>query len=53
MERLMEMAGKVSDQAEVYALDQTTDGVSFENGKLKDIESSLQSGVSLRLIKDG
>ncbi len=53
MERLMEMAKRVSDQVEIYSLDQTTDGVSFENGKLKDIESSLQSGLSLRMIKDG
>ena len=53
MERLMEMAKRVSDQVELYALEETGDGVSFENGKLKEIESQSQSGISLRIIKDG
>lgn len=47
------MAKTVSDQAEIYSLDETTDGISFENAKLKDIESKAQSGLSLRIIKDG
>ncbi len=53
MEKLMEMARKVGDQVEIYALDETADGVSFENAKLKDLESKVQSGLSLRLLKDG
>lgn len=53
MERLFEMATKVSDQAELYAVDGRGDGISFENAQLKDIESSMQSGLSLRIIKDG
>jgi PmbA protein len=53
MERLMEMAKKVTDGAEIYALDETGDGVGFENGRLKEIESKSQSGVSLRIIKNG
>lgn len=53
MEKLLEMAKRVSDQAEIYALDETTDGISFEDATLKDIESRTQSGVSLRIIKDG
>ena len=48
MERLMEMAKRVSDLAELYAIDEKETKVSFENGKLKDIESSIQSGISLR-----
>jgi PmbA protein len=53
MDRLFEMATRVSDQAEIYAVDGRADGISFENAQLKDIESSMQSGLSLRIIKDG
>ncbi len=53
MEKLVEIAKKVSDQVEVYSLQETGDGVSFENAKLKDVGSKIQSGFSLRLIKDG
>ena len=31
MERLLEMARKAADAAEIYALDETGDGVGFEN----------------------
>jgi len=53
MENLLEMAGKVSDQAEVYSIEEGKDKITFENGKLKDIDSSIQSGMSLRIIRDG
>ena len=53
MDKLMDMAKRVSDQVEVYSLQQISDGVSFENAKLKDIESTDQAGVSLRIVKDG
>ncbi len=52
MERLLEMAKKVCDKAEVYSVDSRGDSVSFEDARLKDIESSMQSGVCLRIIKD-
>ncbi|OYD13928.1 Zn-dependent protease [candidate division WOR-3 bacterium JGI_Cruoil_03_44_89] len=53
MERLMQIARKVSDKVEIYSLDETSNSVSFENAKLKDIDSKFQSGFSLRIIKDG
>ena len=53
MEKLLEMAMKVSDQAEAYAIDTSGDRISFENSRLKDIKSSIQSGVSLRVLKNG
>ncbi len=53
MEQLLEMARKVSDKAEVYSFDARGDSVSFENAHLKDIDSSIQSGISLRIIKNG
>lgn len=52
MELLLEMAKKVSDKAEVYSVDSEGDSVSFENAQLKDIDSSIQSGISLRIIKN-
>jgi PmbA protein len=52
MEQLLEQAKKVSDQSEVFYQGQRSDRISFENGRLKDIESRDQSGVSLRLIRD-
>ena len=53
MEALLEIAKRVSDQVEIYSLEQTIDSVSFEDAKLKDIDSKLQSGTSLRIAKDG
>ncbi len=53
MEKLMEIAKKVADRVEIYSESGASDGVSFENARLKDIESSLQSGTGLLLIKDG
>ena len=52
MEKLMEIAKKVSDKVEIYSLEQITDLISFENAKLKDVDSKLQSGFSLRIMKD-
>ena len=49
----MEIAKKVSDKVEIYSLEKTENGIVFENAKLKDIDSKLQSGFSLRIIKDG
>jgi len=53
MEKLLEIASKKTDQAEIYSLDETSDEIRFEDGKLKDIESKSQSGISLRMIKEG
>lgn len=53
MRKLLEKALKLSDQAEVYGHSYDMNVVSFQNARLQDIESSMQTGVSLRLIKDG
>lgn len=53
MEQLLEMARKASDKAEVYSINTRGDSISFEDARLKDIESRIQSGVSLRIIKNG
>jgi PmbA protein len=53
MEKLLEMAGRAADQAEVFSAEQTSRAVSFQDAKLYDIKTSFLSGVSLRIIKDG
>ena len=53
MERLLEMAKQAGDSAEVYALEEAGDSISFENGSLKEIESQSQAGMSLRILKGG
>jgi PmbA protein len=52
MEKLLEMAKKVCDKAEVYSVEYTNNHVSFENAKLQNIDNKFQSGLSLRIIKD-
>jgi PmbA protein len=53
MEKLLEMAKKVCDKVEVYSVEYTNNHVSFENAKLQNIDNKFQSGISLRIIKDG
>lgn len=53
MEKLLEMAKKVCDQAEIYYNEPNSSEVIFQKGELHDIESQLQSGMALRIIKDG
>lgn len=53
MQRLLEMAKKVCDQAEIFGLDYSHNIASFKNAKLHDIDTNMQSGLSLRIIKDG
>jgi PmbA protein len=53
MEKLLELACRRADQVEVMTGAMKSDDVSYEDSKLKDIESKLRTGVWLRLIKDG
>jgi len=53
MEKLLNMARKVCDQAEIYYCEPTSSEVMFQKGELHDIESQFQSGIALRIIKDG
>ena len=53
MEQLLQMAKSACDQAEIYSISYSDDTVFFENAKLNNIDSKVQSGVSLRIIKDG
>jgi PmbA protein len=53
MEKLLEIARASCDQAEVYAVSDRYNAVSFADAKLHDIEGARLSGVSLRILKDG
>ncbi len=53
MEKLLEMAKKVCDQVEIYYNQPKASEVIFQKGELHDIESQMQSGMALRIIKDG
>jgi PmbA protein len=53
MEELLEMAGRVCDEAEVYSIEQNHRPVTFKDAKIHDVDSKFQSGISLRVIKNG
>jgi len=53
MEKLLEMAKQVCNQAEVYSIEDYDNSVSYRDAKLHDVDSKFQSGFSLRIIKDG
>jgi PmbA protein len=52
MDKLMTLIKAHSDQAEVYSLNQTQNILEFEDNRLKDIRSTMQGGIALRLIKE-
>ena len=52
MDDLMARAKMQGDQAELYSVEQTENAIVFEDSKLQDIKSNMQSGVTVRLIKE-
>ncbi len=53
MEQLLQMAKKVCDKTEIYSIEYADNSVFFENAKLNNMDSKFQSGLSLRIIKEG
>ncbi len=53
MEHLIDLAKQKVDQAEVYFTEESSDSISFSDGKLDKADSSLSSGIALRVIHDG
>ena len=53
MEQLLKIARNRCDQAEIFALSRTSNAVSFENARPHAIDTGIQSGSSLRIIKEG
>jgi PmbA protein len=53
MKSLIDCAGSVGAEFEIYSRSSETKSVSIENSELKDVKSCMSSGVGLRLIKNG
>lgn len=53
MRGLIECAERSGAEFEIYSRSSETKVVTIENSELKDVESGMISGVSLRLLKDG
>jgi PmbA protein len=53
VEKLLQMAKKVCDEAEIYSIEGRDNSVFFKNDGLDDMDSKFQSGMSLRIIKGG
>lgn len=53
MKNLIECAARTGAEFEIYSRSQETKAISIENSELKGAESSMSSGVSLRLVKNG
>ncbi len=51
MDKLLELAGKAADEAEVYRYGTNNASLSIENGTVSEIGGSLQDGYALRIIK--
>jgi PmbA protein len=53
MKEMLKIASGKSDKAELFYLEEKTDLIMFENSKLKDIDTKIQSGISCRIQKNG
>ncbi|WP_353892417.1 TldD/PmbA family protein [Proteinivorax hydrogeniformans] len=53
MEKLLNKALEVAEQAEIYVREVSSTSVSIKLNKLKGIESEKKTEVSLRIVKDG
>uniref|UniRef100_A0A7C4XL26 TldD/PmbA family protein n=1 Tax=candidate division WOR-3 bacterium TaxID=2052148 RepID=A0A7C4XL26_UNCW3 len=52
MEKILSKMGKKVDSAELYHYRTAFQVVKYENGKLNELDSSIQSGYSLRILKN-
>jgi PmbA protein len=53
MEKLLSMAKKACGNAEIYSLQLETNSVVYQNARLQNIDTSIQGGICLRVIKEG
>ena len=53
MERILEIAEKHSDSAEVFNISNSMHTTESKNYGLTNMESTIQSGYALRILKDG
>ena len=53
MDKLLKLASQAADQAEVCFSEYSSDSLEFSDGKLDKCDSTLNSGIALRVIKNG
>jgi PmbA protein len=53
MKKLLSIASRVSDQAEVFSVREDSGSLEMRNGTPTDVSASIQSGYALRILKDG
>jgi PmbA protein len=53
MEKLLKIAREVSDQVEIFSHKSSQTRTSFEDSSLRNIDTTYQCGIALRLIRDG
>jgi PmbA protein len=53
MERLLEIARKQAEAVTVYGASYTVDSVSFDNARLKAVDTSMNSGTAITVVKNG
>lgn len=53
MKELVKIALESAEQAELYYKEESSDSISFVDAKLDKADSSMSSGLALRIIKDG
>ena len=53
MERILNEANKVAEEAEVFCITSEATPVQFEANRLKHVQSKQSTSVALRIIKDG
>ncbi|HRY61478.1 MAG TPA: DNA gyrase modulator, partial [Candidatus Fermentibacter sp.] len=53
MEKLLRMAMDAADQAEVFYREHSSTSLSMRNGSVTELSTSINSGYSLRIIRDG
>jgi len=53
MEKLLKMAERVADEAEVFYHEYDASSISIRDEDLREVESTIQIGYAIRLIKNG
>ncbi|MBI2867395.1 MAG: TldD/PmbA family protein [Chloroflexi bacterium] len=53
LERVIDQAKKVAQQAEAFWVDSQSTPVGFEANRLKELQTRQSSGIALRIVKDG
>ncbi len=53
MEKLLQLASQMADQAEVFYTEDSGDSIEFSDSKLDKADTTMSAGIALRVIKNG